>query len=55
MQIIHVSRVRKMPKTFDLANRRLRWKLLSLAVLVCLSLGGTLALAVASPRDHALT
>ena len=57
MQIILVSRGRKLPKTFDLANRRLRWKLLSLlslAVLGCISLGGVLALVVASPRDHAL-
>ncbi len=57
MQIILVSRARKLPKTLDLANGRLRWKLLSLlslAVLACLSLGGALALAVASPRDHAL-
>ncbi|MEO7051859.1 MAG: M23 family metallopeptidase [Rhodanobacter sp.] len=57
MQIILVSRARKLPKTLDLANRRLRWKLLSLlslAVLACLSLGGALALAMASPRDHAL-
>ncbi len=57
MQIILVSRARKLPKTFDLANGRLRWKLLSmlsLALLACLSLGGALALAVASPRDRAL-
>ncbi|MEO8810100.1 MAG: M23 family metallopeptidase [Rhodanobacter sp.] len=57
MQIILVSRASKLPKTFDLANRRLRWKmgsLLSLAVLGCLSLGAALALVVASPRDHAL-
>ena len=57
MQIILVSRGRKLPKTLDLANKRLRWKLLSLlslAVLACLSLGGALALATASPRDHAL-
>ena len=46
-----------MPKTLDLANRRVRWKLLSLlslTVLACLSVGGALALAIASPRDHAL-
>ncbi|MEO8779997.1 MAG: M23 family metallopeptidase [Rhodanobacter sp.] len=57
MQIILVSRARKMPKTLDLANRGLRWKLwslLSLAVLGCLSLGGALALVLASPRDQAL-
>ncbi|TAL99222.1 MAG: M23 family metallopeptidase [Rhodanobacter sp.] len=57
MQIILVSRTRKLPKTLDLANRRLRWKLLalfSLAVLGCLSLGAALALVIASPRDRAL-
>ncbi len=57
MQIILVSRARKLPKTFDLADLRVRWKLLSLlslTVLGCLSLGGALALAIASPRDHAL-
>jgi murein DD-endopeptidase MepM/ murein hydrolase activator NlpD len=57
MQIILVSRARKLPKTLDLANRSQRWKLLSMlsvAVLGCLALGGALALAIASPRDHAL-
>ena len=57
MQIILVSRARKLPRTLDLANRRVRWKLLSmlsLAVLGCLTLGGALALAIASPRDRAL-
>ncbi|MEO6800964.1 MAG: M23 family metallopeptidase [Rhodanobacter sp.] len=57
MQIILVSRASKLPKTFDLANPRQRWKwssLLSLAVLGCLALGAALALVVASPRDHAL-
>ena len=57
MQIILVSRAGKMPKTLDLANRRVCWKLgslLTLALLACLSLGGALALVVASPRDHAL-
>lgn len=57
MQIILVSSARKLPKTLDLASRGLRWKLfslLSLAVLACLSLGAALALAIASPRDHAL-
>ncbi|HZX70425.1 MAG TPA: M23 family metallopeptidase [Rhodanobacter sp.] len=57
MQIILVSRAGKLPKTFDLANRRQRWKLLSilsLAVLGCLALGGALALVMASPRDRAL-
>jgi len=57
MQIILVSRARKLPKTLDLANRRLRWKLLSLfslAVLGCVSLGAVLALVIASPRDRAL-
>jgi murein DD-endopeptidase MepM/ murein hydrolase activator NlpD len=57
MQIILVSRARKLPKTLDLANARLRWKLVSLlsvVLLVCLSLGGALALAIAGPRDRAL-
>jgi murein DD-endopeptidase MepM/ murein hydrolase activator NlpD len=57
MQIILVSRARKLPKTLDLADRRLRWKLLSmltLAVLGCVGVGVALALTVASPRDRAL-
>ncbi|MEO8959797.1 MAG: M23 family metallopeptidase [Rudaea sp.] len=57
MQIILVSRARKLPKTLDLADRRLRWKLLamlSIAVLGCMSVGVALALLVASPRDRAL-
>ena len=57
MQIILVSRARKLPKTLDLANRRLRWKLLALlsvAVLGCMGAGVALALMVASPRDRAL-
>jgi murein DD-endopeptidase MepM/ murein hydrolase activator NlpD len=57
MQIILVPRARKLPKTLDLANGRVRWKLLllfSLALLACLSLGGALALAIAGPRDQAL-
>jgi murein DD-endopeptidase MepM/ murein hydrolase activator NlpD len=57
MQIILVSRSRKLPKTLDLADRRVRWKLCSLlgvAVLGCLGVGVALALAVASPRDRAM-
>ena len=57
MQIILVSRARKLPKTLDLANRRLRWKLISvasLAVLGCMGAGVALAMLVASPRDRAL-
>jgi murein DD-endopeptidase MepM/ murein hydrolase activator NlpD len=57
MQIILVSRARKLPKTLDLANRRVRWKLLSLlslGVLGCMAAGVALALMVASPRDRAL-
>ena len=57
MQIILVSRARKLPKTLDLANRRLRWKLISvasLAVLGCMGAGMALAMLVASPRDRAL-
>jgi len=57
MQIILVSRSRKLPKTFDLTDRRLRWKMLSvlaMAVIGCVGVGVTLALTVASPRDRAL-
>lgn len=57
MQIILVSRARKVPKTLDLADRRLRWRLLGIAaavVLGCAGLGAGVALAVASPRDRAL-
>ncbi len=57
MQIILVSRARKLPKTLDLANRRLRWKLLSaglLAVLGCMGAGVALTMLMASPRDRAL-
>lgn len=57
MQIILVSRARKLPKTLDLADRRLRLKLLSalsVAVLGCMGAGAALALMVASPRDRAL-
>lgn len=58
MQIILVSRARKVPKTLDLADRRLRWRLLGIAaaaVLGCAGLGAGVALAVASPRSRALT
>jgi murein DD-endopeptidase MepM/ murein hydrolase activator NlpD len=57
MQIILVSRARKLPKTLDLADRRLRWKLfsaLAVAVFGFVSIGVVLALMVASPRDRAL-
>jgi murein DD-endopeptidase MepM/ murein hydrolase activator NlpD len=57
MQIILVSRTRKVPQTLDLADWRLRWKLLSvllLAVLGCIGVGVALALTVASPKDRAL-
>jgi len=58
MQIILVSRARKVPKTLDLADRHLRWKLLSMLLLVVFGLVGAgvaLALMVASPRDRALS
>ena len=57
MQIILVSRARKLPKTLDLGDRRLRWKLLSMvsvAVLGIMGAGMALALLVASPHDRAL-
>jgi murein DD-endopeptidase MepM/ murein hydrolase activator NlpD len=57
MQIILVSRTKRVPKTFNLADRRLRYRLIAMAaaaVLVCAGLGATVALAVASPRDRAL-
>ncbi|MFA6229616.1 MAG: peptidoglycan DD-metalloendopeptidase family protein [Rhodanobacter sp.] len=58
MQIILVSRARKVPKTLDLADWRVRWKLfsmLSLAVFGLVGAGVALALMVASPRDRTLT
>jgi len=57
MQIILVSRAGKVPKTLDLTNQRLRWRVLGIgaaAVLALASLGAGVALAVASPRDRAL-
>jgi len=57
MQIILVSRTKRVPKTLDLADRRLRYRLIATAVaavLACAALGATVALAVASPRDRAL-
>ena len=57
MQIILVSRAGKVPKTLDLANQRLRWRVLGIGAAVVLafaSLGAGVALAVASPRDRAL-
>jgi murein DD-endopeptidase MepM/ murein hydrolase activator NlpD len=57
MQIILVSRAGKVPKTLDLTNPRLRWRVcgMGLAVVLALaSVGAGIALAVASPRDRAL-
>ena len=57
MQIILVSRTKKVPKTLNLADRRLRLRLfgaVALAVLACAGLGGAIAMAVASPHDRAL-
>ena len=57
MQIILVSRTRKVPKTLDLASRRMRWRIGALAAVAVgtyMALGAALALAVASPRDRAL-
>ncbi|WP_266168401.1 peptidoglycan DD-metalloendopeptidase family protein [Dyella subtropica] len=58
MQIILVSRTKRVPKTFNLTDRRLRYRLIGIAagaVLACAGLGATVALAVASPRDQALS
>ena len=57
MQIILVSRAGKVPKTLDLTNRQLRWRVLGMGAAVALavgSLGAGVALAVASPRDRAI-
>lgn len=57
MQIILVSRTKRVPKTLDLASRRMRWRIgvmASVAVVGVMSIGAALALAVASPRDRAL-
>lgn len=53
MKIILVSRARKEPRTLDLANPRLRAKLLgaaTLGILAFAGIGATVALAIASPR-----
>lgn len=57
MQIILVSRTKKVPKTFNLADRRLRWRLAGIAaaaIVGCAGLGALVAMAVASPHDRAL-
>lgn len=57
MQIILVSRAGKVPKTLDLTNHRLRWRVGGIAAVVVLALasvGAGVALALASPRDRAL-
>lgn len=58
MQIILVSRSKKVPKILDLADRRMRYRLLGLAAAAfigCAGLGAAMAMTVASPRDRALT
>lgn len=58
MQIILVSRARKLPRIFDLADRRMRWKLfplLAVAVIGFIGLGAVLAMTVSGPRDRALS
>ena len=58
MQIILVSRTKKVPKTFNLADRRLRYRLMGVAaaaILGCAGLGGAIAMVVASPHDRALS
>lgn len=57
MQIILVSRARKLPKTLDLSDRRLRIKLIAAAALTiacCACIGAALALSLASPRDRTI-
>jgi murein DD-endopeptidase MepM/ murein hydrolase activator NlpD len=57
MQIILVSRAGKVPRTLDLTNQRLRWRVLGIGAAVVLafaSLGAGVALAVASPRGRAV-
>ncbi|MDQ6646088.1 MAG: M23 family metallopeptidase [Pseudomonadota bacterium] len=58
MQIILVSRARKLPKTLDLANRRLQVKLalmVSVAVLGCVGVGAALTSVIASPGQRTLS
>ena len=57
MQIILVSRHRKLPRTLDLSRRWLRWKLYAAAgfvLLGCVGVGAALALTIASPQDRTL-
>jgi murein DD-endopeptidase MepM/ murein hydrolase activator NlpD len=57
MQIILVSRAGKVPKTLDLTNQRLRWRVWGIGTAVVLALatlGAGVALAVASPRGRAV-
>lgn len=57
MQIILVSRARKLPKTLDLAHRGTRLRLgllLGSAVLACIGLGAGLTSVVASPGQRTL-
>lgn len=58
MQIILVSRSKKVPKTLDLACRRMRWQIAAMATVAvtgCMVLGAAVALTLASPRDRALS
>lgn len=58
MQIILVSRHRKLPRTLDLSRRWLRWKLyaaMGFVLLGCVGVGAALALTIASPQDRTLT
>lgn len=57
MQIILVSRSKNVPRTLDLACRRLRWRLAATAlaaVFGCGALGAAVALTLSSPRERAL-
>ncbi|HEX7342487.1 MAG TPA: M23 family metallopeptidase [Rhodanobacteraceae bacterium] len=57
MQIILVSSARKAPRTLDLANGKVRLRMLgglALGMLVCAAVGAAVALMVASPRTRAV-
>ncbi len=58
MQIILVSRSKKVPKILDLSDRRLRYRVIggiTAMVLGCAGLGAAMAMTIASPSGRALT